>query len=120
MRKIMVVEDNPVDHSMLRDFLVTQGYEVNSVHDANIVYEQIERQKPEMIFIALMLNDFITGKEIVEKLKIDSEFHTPIVGMSAQVNADADYFYRLCDYQLAKPISISNISKITSKVFADV
>jgi CheY-like chemotaxis protein len=114
----MVVEDNLADHNMLCDFLSAKGYDVISVPDAHAVFERIRHENPELIFIALMLNDFIRGEEVVERLKADADFHTPIVGMSAQVNTDAEYFYSICDYQLAKPITISNISNITSKVFA--
>ncbi len=116
-KRVMVVEDDPADHSMLRDFLAAKGYDVISVHDASTVYDSIKETQPDLIFAALMLNDFIRGEEVVEKLKAEPEFHTPIVGMSAQVNTDAEYFYSICDYQLAKPITISNISNITSKVF---
>ena len=114
---VMVVEDNEADHNMLCDFLAAKGYKVIPVQDAHHIFDLIKKEKPQLIFTALMLNDFIRGEELVEKLKADPEFHTPIVGMSAQVNTDAEYFYSICDYQLAKPITISNISNITSKVF---
>lgn len=117
-RRVMVVEDDPADHNMLRDYLSAKGYQVISVQDANRMFDVLKDKKPHLIFIALMLNDFIRGEELVEKLKAEPDFSTPIVGMSAQVNTDATYFYSICDYQLAKPISISNISNITSTVFS--
>lgn len=119
-KRVMVVEDDPVDHTMLCDYLASQGYEVIAVPDASQTFEKIKHNKPQLVFMALMLNDFIRGEELVEKLKSDPEFNTPIVGMSAQVNTDAVYFYSICDYQLAKPITIGNIEKITSQVFANV
>ena len=114
----MVIEDDASDHNMLCDYLLARGFEVIAVLDARTVYERIQITKPHIVFLALMLNDFISGDEIVEKLKSDPEFNVPIVGMSSQVNADAEYCYSLCDYQLAKPITISNINSIISQVFA--
>jgi two-component system sensor histidine kinase ChiS len=118
IKKVMVVEDDPADHDMLRDYLEAQAFEVISVRDARNIFEMVGNEKPELIFMALMLNDFIRGEELVEKLKSEPEFNTPVVGMSAQVNTDAAYFYSICDYQLAKPITIGNIRDITSKVFS--
>lgn len=115
----MVVEDDTSDHTMLCDYLAAKGHEIISVRDARDVFERVRVTKPDVVFIALMLNDFISGDELVEKLKADPEFNSPIVGMSSQVNTDSEYFYSLCDFQLAKPITIANIDKIVTKVFAD-
>lgn len=116
--KIMVVEDDISDHTMLCDYLASSGYEVVSVRDARNVFERIQVTRPDIVFIALMLNDFISGDELVEKFKADPEFNSPIVGMSSQVNTDSEYFYSLCDFQLAKPLTIANINNIISQIFS--
>jgi DNA-binding response OmpR family regulator len=114
-KKIAVIEDDATDLDMLSDFLCAKGYNVLKIKDASLAESLIKDYKPNLIFAALMLNDFIRGDELVEKLKSDANFNVPVVGMSAQVNTDAEYFYSICDYKLTKPLSIAHINQIIAK-----
>lgn len=117
IKRIMLVEDDEFDHNMLRDYLLAQGFAVISVKDAKNLEEKIAYEQPHAIFTALMLNDFINGSELVEKIRSSKLSDIPIVGMSAQVNDEAGYFYSICDHSLQKPLSISAINKVISNLF---
>jgi len=115
-KKIMLVEDDEFDHNMLRDFLLAKGYAVISVRDAKTVEERIAADEPDAIFTALMLNDLINGSELVEKIR-GRAVAVPVVGMSAQVNDEARYFYSICDHSLQKPLSIGAINRVMEQLF---
>jgi CheY-like chemotaxis protein len=54
-RCILVVEDNPLNLELLRDWLEVEGYEVCSAADLNSSYEVFSRRLPNTVLLDINL-----------------------------------------------------------------
>lgn len=52
---ILIVEDDPEISRLLRDFLVQEGYEVEVAADGRAMDAVLQRRRPDLIILDLML-----------------------------------------------------------------
>lgn len=103
MNKILVAEDQTDLREMIALSLSLSGYEVLSVEDGLMAYQQAQRVRPDLIILDLDLPS-LRGSEVCKRLKALAGFaSTPIVIMSAykshafmeeSINAGAAEFLR--------------------------
>ena len=53
--QILVVDDDSELRDLLRDYLVKQGIEVSVLHDAGSLERRLERERPDLIVLDLMI-----------------------------------------------------------------
>src|ERR1700724_1229104 len=53
--QILVVDDDAELRDLLRDYLVRQGIEVSVLHDAGTLERRLERERPDLIVLDLMM-----------------------------------------------------------------
>ena len=53
--QILVVDDDSELRDLLRDYLVRQGIEVSVLHDAGTLERRLERERPDLIVLDLMM-----------------------------------------------------------------
>jgi len=82
--RIVVVEDNRDTANLLRDLLVAEGYEVESVPTGEAALESLERT-PDMDLVVLdLMLPGITGYEVIERMRARPQLMaTPILVLSA-------------------------------------
>jgi threonine synthase len=85
VRDIVVIDDERRDARLIRRLLEATGrYRVYEAHDGETGWQSIQRHKPALIVLDLMLPD-IKGEELLERLKDHEETrHIPVVVLTAK------------------------------------
>lgn len=111
MKKILVVEDDPVNQMILSDFLAANGYETVAASTGPEGIERFERDAPDLLLVDVQLPRK-NGFELVREIKgRPSGKNIPILLMSA-VYTDRDQSSRtiqlgtLADGYLSKPFDL--------------
>jgi DNA-binding response OmpR family regulator len=111
VKKILVVEDDPVNSMILADFLAANGYETVAASSGPEGIERFERDQPDLLLVDVQLprkNGFELCREIKSR---PTGKATPIVLMSA-VYTHEDQSNRtiqlgtLADGYLSKPFDL--------------
>ena len=90
MKKILVVEDNQVVASVYRTKLQAEGFQVEVASDGEAGLEMINRHKPDLVLLDLMLPK-LSGVEILKEIRAQPEFQAlhVIVFSSSYVSDEA-------------------------------
>ena len=111
MKKILVVEDDPVNQQILSDFLAANGYETIAASTGPEGIERFQRDAPDLLLVDVQLPRK-NGFELMREIKSSPQGQsTPILLMSA-VYSDRDQSNRtvqlgtLADGYLAKPFDL--------------
>jgi DNA-binding response OmpR family regulator len=108
VKKILVVEDDPVNQMILMDFLAANGYQTVAANTGPEGIERFDREVPDLCLVDVQLPRK-NGFELVREIKNRSA--TPVVLMSA-VYAEPDQSTRtvalgaLADGYLTKPFDL--------------
>lgn len=111
MKKILVVEDDPVNQMILSDFLAANGYETVAASSGPEGIERFDRDAPDLCLVDVQLprkNGFELVREIRSR---PTGKTTPVLLMSA-VYTDRDQSNRtvqlgtLADGYLSKPFDL--------------
>jgi CheY-like chemotaxis protein len=111
VKKILVVEDDPVNSMILADFLAANGYETVAASSGPEGIARFESEQPDLMLVDVQLprqNGFEVVREIKNRPKGKT---TPILLMSAVYN-DRDQSSRtvqlgtLADGYLSKPFDL--------------
>jgi CheY-like chemotaxis protein len=111
VKKILVVEDDPVNQTILADFLAANGYETVAASSGPEGMERFERDAPDLCLVDVQLPRK-NGFELVREIKSHPDGKTtPVLLMSARYN-DRDQSSRtvqlgtLADGYLSKPFDL--------------
>ena len=112
MKKILVVEDDPVNQMILIDFLAANGYETIGASSGPDGIDRFDRDIPDLCLVDVQLPRK-NGFELVREMKSRGRA-TPVLLMSA-VYTDQDQSTRtvqlgaLADGYLTKPFDLVNL-----------
>jgi two-component system phosphate regulon response regulator PhoB len=111
VKKILVVEDDPVNQTILLDFLAANGYDTMGASTGPEGIERFERDAPDLLLVDIQLPRK-NGFELLHEIKSRPNGRaTPILLMSAVYN-DHDQSSRtiqlgtLADGYLTKPFDL--------------
>ena len=114
MKKILVVEDDPVNQMILSDFLAANGYDTVAASSGPEGIERFDREAPDLLLVDIQLPRK-NGFELLREIKGRPEGKaTPILLMSAVYN-DRDQSNRtiqlgtLADGYLTKPFDLVHL-----------
>jgi len=83
MKKIVVVDDQPVLASIYRSKFAAEGFQVDVAVDGEAALEVIQRSKPDLVLLDLMLPK-IKGVDVLKSLRANASFKTlPILVFSS-------------------------------------
>lgn len=111
MKKILVVEDDPVNQTILSDFLAANGYHTVAASSGPEGIARFERDAPDLLLVDIQLPRK-SGFELLHEIKARPDGRaTPILLMSAVYN-DRDQSSRtvqlgtLADGYFTKPFDL--------------
>ncbi|MEV5071275.1 response regulator [Microbacterium sp. LMI12-1-1.1] len=110
-RRVLVVEDNPLNLKLVRDVLTASGFEVVPAVTAEEGVELAATCEPDLVLMDLQLPDF-DGYEALRRLREDPALITvPVVAVTAfAMREDRERASRSgFDGYLEKPISIRDL-----------
>ena len=77
-RKILVADDEKAIRDMLRDVLMSEGYEVETVGDGNAVFETIKTQSFDLIVLDVGMPG-MDGYHVAEQISSQQSYRSKIV-----------------------------------------
>ena len=81
--QVLLVDDDADLRDLLRNFFQQRGIEFSVLHDATHLARRLERERPSIIVLDLMMPD-VTGYEVLEILRDDEQTReVPIVVLTA-------------------------------------
>lgn len=86
MQTVLLVDDDPIVHWVLQQYLGRAGYEVRTANDGREALDLVQRQRPDLIILDVRMSD-VGGLETLKALKQD-EATKAIPVMMMTVNAD--------------------------------
>ncbi len=124
MKKILVVEDDPINQMILSDFLSANGYETVAAASGPEGIERFDLDAPDLCLVDVQLPRK-NGFELVREIKSrPGAENTPVLLMSA-VYSDADQSTRtvqlgaLADGYLSKPFDLVQLLAQVKRLLGD-
>ncbi|MGE0550421.1 MAG: response regulator [Kofleriaceae bacterium] len=111
MKKILVVEDDPVNQMILADFLAANGYQTVSASSGPEGIERFENDAPDLMLVDVQLPRK-NGFELVREIKSRPGVKVPPILLMSAVYSDRDQSSRtvqlgtLADGYLSKPFDL--------------
>ena len=108
--RILIVEDNPVSLTLLKQLLKAHGYEVLGTPEGLQALDLAREEQPDLILMDIILPD-ISGLEVTRLLKQDQRTKTiPIVAVTALASPEYERkgLESGCDAYIPKPITLGN------------
>jgi CheY-like chemotaxis protein len=100
--KIVLIDDNPDFLFTMGTFLKRNGYEVLTASDGQKGIELINRERPDLILLDVMMETLFSGFEVCRQVRTNPETqHIPIIalsdmgddlGIKFEQTADEEYF----------------------------
>lgn len=112
-RRILVVEDNPLNLKLVRDVLEFAGYQVTAAQSGEEGLRAARAEPPDLVLMDLQLPG-IDGVETLQRLRRDSLAATvPVVAVTAFVMAEDRQRASLAGFDgyLEKPISVRDLPR---------
>ncbi len=113
MKKILVVDDNPLNLKLIKTILSVKGFDVVAVEDPEAVLEVLDELMPDLIFLDIQMPK-LDGITLLEKIreKFGKEI-APVIALTAYaMRGDREKFLEAgFDDYVQKPIDIKNFLK---------
>jgi CheY-like chemotaxis protein len=105
-RRILVVDDHQDSTDSLALFLRLRGHEVRTAHDGPSALDEIERYRPDVVFLDLGLPG-MSGYDVARRVRMTNEPGAPRLVAVTEYGTDADRQKTRdagFDVHLAKPV----------------
>lgn len=111
MKKILLVEDNPMNRDMLSRRLARRGFEVVCSEDGESVLGILEKENPDLVLMDISLPG-IDGLETTRQLRSQEKYKTlPVIALTAHAFQSDELAARAagCDDFETKPIELEHL-----------
>jgi CheY-like chemotaxis protein len=119
-KRVLVVEDNPLNMELARDLLEDHGYEVLEAADWVECLAVLSTRRPDLVLMDVQLPDK-DGLQITRELRADPRYaDLLIVAMTAHAMTDDEQRVREagCDGYLTKPIDTRTLAQHVERYLA--
>ena len=124
-KKVLVVDDDPFIRTLLMAWLQEAGYKVVTAGDGQQAIEQVDREKPDLLLLDLMMPK-LDGYSVARWLRRHAETSAlPIIVLSADVRAPQKLSGLRIDGLISKPFDLDEVLEgvakhvpLTSKLLA--
>ena len=104
---VLVIDDDDAVRSVLRRFLAAAGYEVQEAENGRVGLEIVEREKPDLIVLDLMMPE-MTGYEVIATLRGHASWSgIPVVVLTSNQGHSARELQ--VDATLMKPFDMADV-----------
>ena len=86
MQTILLVDDDPIVHWVLQQYLGRAGYEISTANDGRAALDMVQNKRPDLIILDVRMSE-VDGLKTLKALKKD-EATKAIPVMMMTVNAD--------------------------------
>ncbi len=113
MLKIMYVEDNPANISLLQRIARMGGHEVINYTNGEVALSNFAKDDPDLVLMDLQLEGRISGLDVVKQLRARG-FKTPIVAVTAyaMVGDRERCIEAGCNSYLSKPLPVAELVEL--------
>jgi CheY-like chemotaxis protein len=113
MMKIMYVEDNPANISLLQRIARMGGHQVINYTNGEVALNNFAQDDPDLVLMDLQLEGRITGLDVVKQLRARG-FTTPIVAVTAyaMVGDRERCIEAGCNSYLSKPLPVAELVEL--------
>ena len=112
--KILLIDDDPMIHDLVKRYLSPQGYSIISSQKGIEGIEVAKEIHPDVIVLDVMMPE-MDGWEVIRKLKKDSELaKIPVIMMTMVDHKNFGTSLGASDY-LLKPINLKQLSTVLQK-----
>jgi two-component system, cell cycle response regulator DivK len=111
MRKLLVVEDNEMNRTMLVRRLRRRGFEIVEAENGLEAVAAVHRHRPDLVLMDMNLPD-LDGWAATRTIKSDlSTAATPVIALTAHaLSADREHALAVgCNDYVTKPIDLRNL-----------
>jgi CheY-like chemotaxis protein len=122
--KVLVIDDDPSFTTAMTPVLESRGYQVEAAYNKKEALEKIEKSRPDLILLDIMMERLADGFDICYKLKHNPELSKiPILAVSAinkeigfrfSPGTDGEYFE--ADDFVEKPVKPENLLERVEKL----
>jgi len=123
-QKVLVIDDDPSFATAMTPVLESRGYQVETAYNKKEAMEKIEKYKPDLILLDIMMERLADGFDICYKLKHDLELSKiPVLAVSAinkeigfrfSPGTDGEYFE--ADDFVEKPVKPESLLERVEKL----
>ena len=110
-RRILVVDDNPVNAVLLQDILTPLGFDTQTATSGQAALSMAEASPPDLVLLDFVMPQW-DGLDTVQALRARPELKgVPVIGLSAS-NADLarkQSFVQACGAFLTKPVQLHDL-----------
>ena len=117
-KRILIVEDNPQNMSLMEMLLEAKGYTLLKAIDGEEAIDVATTKRPDLILMDIQLPK-MSGLEVTRRLRQLPAFnHIPIIALTAYaMKGDKEKFIEAgCDAYLPKPINTRELPRVISKM----
>jgi DNA-binding response OmpR family regulator len=113
---ILIVEDNVIIAHHLKLLMTSVGFETFSLASGEEVDQFVKNNKPDVIFMDIMLAGEMSGIDATKQLRTHSE--VPVIFMSALTDNESKVNLELISniYSIQKPFDEVEIIKLTNSL----
>ncbi len=114
-KRVLVVEDNPDNRTLIVDILLSQGYQVLVAPNGAECLRLLQNERPDLILMDLALPK-LDGWETTRRIKCNPQLHEiPVIALTAHAMfGDREKALEAgCDDYISKPV---DLRELTSKV----
>jgi two-component system sensor histidine kinase/response regulator len=121
VRKILVVDDDPMVRGLVRDVLEMEGYDVALAEDGFAALRRIDATRPDCVVLDVMMPG-MDGHAVLSRIRSsDGGANLPVVMLTAA--SDDQQAWQAwsggVDYFLAKPFDPSELLRYLDYLFTD-
>lgn len=105
MRKVILIEDDPVMLSLIQTLLELEGFQVGRLNGElkiNAIIRALRKEKPDLLLIDVHLR-YANGIDLLRAVRQDDELKSTIVLMSSGMELSAQCFAAGADEFILKP-----------------
>ena len=114
MKTVLVVDDEPMLRTIVREILHEEGYAVIEAADGRVIPEILARQRPDLVLMDVMMPG-VDGREAYRQLRSHPEHRDiPVVMMSAAIKPHG-LDPSIAGF-VAKPFDISDLIELVTRL----
>ena len=120
-KTVMIVEDNELNMKLFRDLIEAHGYRTVQTRSGLAAMDLAREHHPDLILMDIQLPE-ISGLEVTQKLKRDSELHKiPVIAVTAFAMKGDEERIRQggCEAYISKPISVTKFIETIKSFLGD-